>query len=556
MKLRKHQAEMLEVCTRIRNGGPVRDIYVLVTPGGGKSALPAIAGGVLIPGFAEALCWVAPRTALQRQGEENFLDPRFRNLISHNLTIRASTNEPNPCRCENGFITTYQAVGVDRGTLVEEFRRRRYILVTDEYHHAEEDSQWHAALAELVSLAVVRIYMTGTFERGNGKKIAFTPYRTVSSDLQYEISRPAVGESPTQAVIRYTRADALAEQAILPLRFEFFDGRVQWKTAATGRHEAVLSDVKKGKASAAIYTALNTDYAEDLLSRGFAHWANHKRRVPGASLLVVTSGIEQARRALEWLKRSWALAEIATSHDSSAAHQAINNFRRGALDVLATIAMAYEGMDCPSVSHIICLTHIRSTPWIEQMLARAVRIDPDAGPYETQEAHIFAPDDALMRAVCARIEAEQAPVVRKKKVTEEEQLGLFGDGGCADEITPLGGEIIGARGFAIGRRPRGFAPPLPMTPSDIEADLRQKIEAHVRGYSQANYYKPQRINGEIRKVFGKSRPEMDRRELAACLSHVKRAYPASGPAVTCSESKPRQYPRLFPTKPVPWRPNR
>ena len=47
----------------------------------------------------------------------------------------------------------------------------------------------------------------------------------------------------------------------------------------------------------------------------------------------------------------------------------------GKLDVLVTVAMAYEGLDIPAVSHLICLTRIRSTPWIEQMTARANRID-------------------------------------------------------------------------------------------------------------------------------------------------------------------------------------
>jgi len=52
------------------------------------------------------------------------------------------------------------------------------------------------------------------------------------------------------------------------------------------------------------------------------------------------------------------------------------------IDVLVTVAMAYEGLNIPAVSHIICLTRIRSAPWIEQMTARANRIDKNGGPYE------------------------------------------------------------------------------------------------------------------------------------------------------------------------------
>ena len=39
-------------------------------------------------------------------------------------------------------------------------------------------------------------------------------------------------------------------------------------------------------------------------------------------------------------------------------------------------AMAYEGLDAPAVSVVASLTHIRSRPWLEQMVARATRVDP------------------------------------------------------------------------------------------------------------------------------------------------------------------------------------
>ena len=55
--------------------------------------------------------------------------------------------------------------------------------------------------------------------------------------------------------------------------------------------------------------------------------------------------------------------------------------------------MAYEGLDAPEVAVVAALTHIRSRPWLEQMVARATRVDPHAGPYEGQRALVFHPDD-------------------------------------------------------------------------------------------------------------------------------------------------------------------
>ncbi|MBN2251138.1 MAG: DEAD/DEAH box helicase family protein, partial [Candidatus Altiarchaeota archaeon] len=167
---------MQNVISGIIGGSDVRDIIVKATPGSGKSSLPIIAGGLVTAGLADSICWVCPRMSLQDQAERNFVDPFFRRLLNHNLAIRSSTNEVNPCRGTNGFVTTYQAVGVDkRQTMLKDFRKKRYILVLDEYHHAEEEGPWTQALIPLYDKAAYRVLMTGTMARGDGKKIAFTP---------------------------------------------------------------------------------------------------------------------------------------------------------------------------------------------------------------------------------------------------------------------------------------------------------------------------------------------------------------------------------------------
>ena len=118
MSLRKHQAEMLSTINGILDGSPVKTILVYAEPGSGKSAIPLIAGKLINHGKADKICWVCPRTALQDQGERNFLNLEFRSLLGHQLTIRTSTNDINPCRGLNGFITTYQALSVSNNTAI------------------------------------------------------------------------------------------------------------------------------------------------------------------------------------------------------------------------------------------------------------------------------------------------------------------------------------------------------------------------------------------------------------------------------------------------------
>ena len=77
--------------------------------------------------------------------------------------------------------------------------------------------------------------------------------------------------------------------------------------------------------------------------------------------------------------------------------------------------MAYEGLDAPEVAVVAALTHIRSRPWLEQMVARATRVDPHAGAYETQRALVFHPDDPLFAQFRRRMETEQGTLARRPK---------------------------------------------------------------------------------------------------------------------------------------------
>jgi superfamily II DNA or RNA helicase len=545
--LRKHQRDFSRIIDNIIAGAPTRTILVRVCPGGGKSALPIIAGRLITAGLADAMCWVVPRMSLQDQGERNFQDPFFRRLLNHNLAIRTSTNEPNPCRGLNGFVTTYQALGMPSGKLVwEEFKRRRYILVLDEFHHVEENGVWHNALQPLVDEAAYLVLMTGTIERGDGKAIAFIPY----GDDGAGGLAPVVTESEEMAVVEYGRQIALEEKAILPLYFRLSDGAVSWKKDGHEYSVDSLAEANRLWAGAAIMTALNTDLGMSILDDAVSSWRDERGKGhTSASLLVVTATYDHAKRVHCYLRdeRGISNADIATSHNPEQAVTAIRKFKRGKTEILVTIAMAYEGMDVPSISHIACLTHIRSVPWIEQMCARAVRIDPDGGDYLDQRAHIFAPDDLLFRAVVDRIEREQLPVVKARE--PQVQCGLFdGEGSKRPKITFLESTFIGTREIVLGGAEHI------KTPTEIQRELLRRIESHVRRYAFDNVYDVRRLNAEIKGVFGKARREMTNTELVRVQEYVQAAYPL-GYGITAeieSTSAPRAKRPRVPTKAVPW----
>jgi superfamily II DNA or RNA helicase len=547
MTKRQHQIDMERAVEGIISGRPVKYILAVVTPGGGKSALPQIAGRLIPAGLAEALCWVVPRKSLQHQGETNFIDPFFRQLFDHRLVIRSSTNDPDPCRGLNGFITTYQAIGVDEEqTVLRDFCKRRYVLILDEFHHAEQAGVWHQALEQLVKHAAYVVLMTGTLERGDGSQIAFVPY------VQHFNRKRPVIESSDQLglrVIRYGRRDALAEKAIIPLQFSMTDAEVKWiNQMGASVHCESMATVTRRDASAAIYTALDTDYAKQLTTMAVEHWQAYRQYNRRAKLLVVTAGLKHARGAVEFLKGHGLNAEIATSHESAAALTAISRFKQGAIDILVTIAMAYEGLDVPSISHLVCLTHIRSRPWIEQMLARAVRVDHLAGPWESQCAYVFAPDDPLFREIVQKIEQEQEPFVKAGRPGMQTTLFDQKSAGTGDSngdiarrlgIVPVESSMTGSRHMLMGSNDAApSAPATGKTPSQLEAELRDKIERYVRAFSFQHRYRNGRINREIRRYFEKPRAEMTLAELEKCWRHIQRAYPLNAATAQVQTNSP------------------
>jgi superfamily II DNA or RNA helicase len=379
--------------------------------------------------------------------------------------------------------------------------------------------------------------MSGTFERGDGDRIAFIDYEATGSAWIPNFDKPDM------AYIQYTRSDALAEKAILPTKFFTHDGHAKWKDKnGEIRQTNSLAKTYGYDIAPAIYTALETDFANELMDKTLAHWSNYRQSNPRSKLLVVCAGIEGARRMLEHLKNNGVNAKIATSHESANAHENIRQFKDGWIDAIVTIAMAYEGLDVPEITHTACLTHIRSKPWLEQMLARGVRVDRNAGVYETQCAYVFAPDDVLFREVMNKIKEDQEPYAKR----QPKQQGLFGeelaegDGTKSFGFTPLGSGLTGHREafFGSGQQPH-IEQPIE-TPDELEARLRDEMENHVRVYSFQNRLHPAEINTEIKKQFGIKRSEMTSAQLEKALDFIKMKWPKNHRRGTLNKRVPNR----------------
>jgi superfamily II DNA or RNA helicase len=535
MLLRKHQREFKEVIDGIMAGSPVKTIIVNATPGSGKSLIPLLAGSLITAGKADRLAWVCPRSSLQDQGERNFLDSRFRSLLGHNLTIRSSTNDENPCHGLDGFITTAQAVGVDKNqTVLRDFRRHRYVLIIDEGHHSADGGEgdegaWMQAMEPLCEAAAYVVIMSGTMSRHDGKKIAFIPYRQTDED-EY---RPCFEGREDIAYIECSRADALAEKAIIPLEFILHDGQARWEKEGKEK-QAKISTGRVGDSKGALFTALHTGYAHELLDTALVHWNAWRRDHKSSLFLAVAANIKVTKEYTDYLTGQGLRCDIATSDDDKGAAKAIKAYKAGKLDALISCQVCYEGLDVPAISHIACLTRIRSIGWITQMCGRAVRIDPQAGPYETQKGHIFAPADRMFVELARKIEADQceavARIAEKKEARESN-----GNGGAGPSITPLSSKLIqpdgqGSMFFIDDYRPVVKSSPnynpnyYQQTQREIERELREEIDDHVKAFCRVYNVRIAALNKQLKEMYGKSRDRMTVRELEALKSYLSGNY--------------------------------
>lgn len=506
-KLRYHQQAVVDACRDILNGGEIAEIVLSVTPGGGKSFVPVILAENLIPRIADRICWVVPRNALKYQGETEFTDPRW----NTDKRVRAADNGDDLSRGLQGYVTTYQAVGMNPDCHEAEFSKHRYILFLDECHHVADGSEWHKALEPMVRKAVLVVKASGTLSRGDGQKIAF---------MAYKDGKPELSGNEKRRVIIYGRNRAIADKAILPVEFRTVDGEAEWEELDGVHGVSRLSGEESAKA---LFTALRTEFADYLLDSALAEFRLMRADYADAKMLVVAPNIEIAKAYWSHLAGCGYETRIATSEDTPLARRNLDDFKRGVYRVLVTVAMAYEGLNVPEVACICCLSHIRSVPWLEQCFARANRLAPGK-----TRAICFAPADWAFKKAVGMIRREE--LVPLSDGQQELALGggrneSNGSGNARPWIIPLSSSAEGADGTAAEKKPE--LPPCP--PSEMEKILRKNISGIISAYldgvnngSKQVYSKM--LYRRMRLVVPKPVSEMNGRELEKVWIWLRREY--------------------------------
>ena len=179
-------------------------------------------------------------------------------------------------------------------------------------------------------------------------------------------------------------------------------------------------------------------------------------------------------------------------------------------------------------------------------MARATRVDPNAGPYEAQRALVFHPDDPLFARFRHSVETEQGTLARRKQARAQSRLpdwllDQLAASEREDGIVPLESNALGTR-FGLLRpgpdlvlhRPELDAAQTAMLdpPSMLERRLRQRIGEMVaqqavedEGAAQAPHGEGlyHRYNAILKRRTGdKARARMSLSELEAAVSWLER----------------------------------
>jgi superfamily II DNA or RNA helicase len=544
-ELRSHQEELRARAADVVTGRTKdRTTVANITPGGGKSLAGAVFARVLLEaGIVDRVCWVTPRTSLRSQAAEGFRDtdhnPRY-------LARAADNTTPLVRDLELGcvaYVTTYQAVASSPKIHTDEFDLRRYLLILDEPHHLadEEGKSWTTAIQGLMSRAAHVLMMTGTIERHDRLRIPFLEY------LERD------GRHFPVTHIEYGRRKALAERAVLEMKFTYQDGWAHFLDAGDERR-IEISKASDDDASKVIATFLaRTDYREALLRRGLDHWVAYASKVYPSRAIVICARQDMAKELCEFVRREYHVQVALAISDDLDSQRTIKQFRRGKRgQVLVTVGMAYEGLDVPDCTHLIFLHNTRSVPWIEQAFARVTRVDHKAVVggvgYERQFGFIFVPDDPRMRAVVERMRAEQAEGLAARDDAERRtsepaarQERMFGALGA--DVGPVGFGTIDGRmapddaariNDLLERKPslrhvppddllwavqqmRADAAPSAnqqsARPQLSEAEWRQRVQVAASSRDRICRLSPGTTNGMVRRHFGKSREQMGVAEL-------------------------------------------
>lgn len=394
--LRKHQLRAVVVAREIVARRRHQKVTTAgVTPGGGKTLMCSLFANELADGgLIQQVLVVVPNDPLRVQMERGFHD-KERGLTRYLKQATSQGTLPGLGK-PFGKVITYQSLMNARFVkrLVSWMKKSPTLVIFDECHHLCTNKAWENGATPLVEAAAHVLCQSGTLWRWDEERIPFISYDA---------------DNRARVDIRYSRPEALAEQAILPVEFKLFDGKAIYQHREVP-HESMLSSAPLKEQARALATALNSDnYAEAFLVHALSDWEKYNSSHPSRAIIVCKNK-KLARQALAVARQRFEKHNpVLSVSGETGSNRAILAFIKGINQILVTVKKAYEGLDVREATHLIYLSDVRSTPFLDQVIARITRFNPNSALlWNDQRGYVYAPDDHHMRHYVNTTHDEQA----------------------------------------------------------------------------------------------------------------------------------------------------
>lgn len=398
--LRTHQREGVDVARDVLSGVITdRVIVAAVTPGGGKTLMAALFADVLFEaGDIEQVIVVVPNKPLAHQMQTGFHNPSRgldRYLGARSKKRREGSGPSLPGMGQpSGRVVTYQSIFTDASDCLRRAKRKRTLLILDEPHHLADNKAWAKAIEPIVQCAHRVLMMSGTLSRDDGARIPFIAYDD---------------EKHARVHIRYSRRMALTEHAVLSINVTRYDGDSTYEHRGQSKKHELSSAPAKEQARALKTALLTPAFVDRIVLDALRDWSRYRREKYASKAIIVAHTQKAARRITAVVSRNFPEAHVVLAVcDEPTADQAIKDFRIGHANVLVTVRKAYEGLDVPSATHLVYLGDARTFGFLDQVIARVTRVNPDCGlTWKDQEARVYVPDDKRSRDYLDRLLDEQ-----------------------------------------------------------------------------------------------------------------------------------------------------
>lgn len=442
--LRKHQLDGVKLIRQFFAGLYTdRKAFGFITPGGGKSGMIKCIIHEGIRRGVRRFLVVVPRKSLRRQ----MIDDLRSDSFGGRLDAGQETHE-------RALFGNYQITVITYHRLVSETAKflrfasvERSFLFLDEVHHLagrEEDDgkedideadvdaavSWEDAVLPVSRAAEFTLAVSGTPYRGDGRPIPFLSYDADGAPL-FDIV--------------YTRASAIADGSCRPINFRMVDGVVEFERFRK-EWEVTLSDTPRVLERNALHTVLGDPaYRNWVLDTALKDWFAYRLRTGHESKAIILAPSQKVAIEIQLLiERKFGLKVALAISEKKNAHEHLTAFRNPnarVFDVLVTVQMAYEGLDVPAVTHIVCLSRFRKRGWLEQAFARATRIDRKCNiPAADQTAFIYVPNDPQIQRIIDGLMEEESCALKAKSADRDKADGAGGSDVRRSSFRPIGAE--------------------------------------------------------------------------------------------------------------------